>query len=292
MRMNRSLSSPLGAALVVSIAASCLLAPVAAHAQAGEVRALQNATLPKGPDDAAWKNVPFVAVPLIPQDMVEPRLLQPSTADVEVRAVSDGKSIAFRLQWIDATDDDTLKVSHFSDACAVQLPAAVTPDVPAPQMGEMGKSVEITYWRAAWQAMVDGREDSIKALQPGASVDHYPFEAPSLTKGSPDQVAMAKRYAPARALDNPMAGPRTQPVQDLLAEGPGTLHPAAETRSTGSGKREAKGWAVTIVRPLPTGLGVGARSQVAFAVWQGAQGEAGARKMRSAWIPIAVEPKQ
>ena len=31
---------------------------------------------------------------------------------------------------------------------------------------------------------------------------------------------MAKRYAPARALENPMSGPRTEPVQDLIAEGP------------------------------------------------------------------------
>ena len=30
-------------------------------------------------------------------------------------------------------------------------------------------------------------------------------------------------------------------------------------------------------------------SQVAFAVWQGAHGEVGARKMRSAWIPLALE---
>jgi DMSO reductase family type II enzyme heme b subunit len=103
---------------------------------------------------------------------------------------------------------------------------------------------------------------------------------------------MAKRYAPARALDNAMAGPRKQPVQDLLAEGPGTLYPAAETRSTGSGKREGQdGWAVTIVRPLPNGVTTGGRTQVAFAVWQGAQGEAGPRKMRSAWLPIAVEAK-
>jgi len=285
--MLRIHSFRLGAALLAALA---VLAPVAARAQSGEVRAVQLTVLPKGPDDSAWKGVPSATVPLITQDMVEPRLLEPSTAGVQVRAASDGKNIAFRLQWADATDDDTQKVSRFSDACAVQLPATVTPDVPAPQMGETGKPVEITYWRAAWQAMVDGREDSIKVFEPGASVDHYPFEAPSLEKGSPDQLAMAKRYAPARALENPMAGPRTQPVQDLLAEGPGTLHPAAETRSTGAGMRVAQnGWAVMLVRPLPNGLRTGTRSQVAFAVWQGSQGEAGARKMRSAWLPIAVE---
>ena len=294
MTIKRRFSSVLGATLTTGLAVTVLflVLPPAVRAQAGEVRALPRTALPQGPDDAAWKDVPAAVVPLIPQDMVEPRLLQPSTAEVRVKAVSDGKTIAFRLQWADVTDDDALKVSHFSDACAVQLPATVAPDVPAPQMGEMGKPVEITYWRAARQAMVDGRADTINALEPNASVDHYPFEAPSLQKGSPDQVAMAKRYAPARALDNAMAGPRKQPVQDLLAEGPGTLYPAAETRSMGSGKREGRdGWAVTIVRPLPNGVTAGGRTQVAFAVWQGAQGEAGPRKMRSAWLPIAVEAK-
>jgi hypothetical protein len=157
-------------------------------------------------------------------------------------------------------------------------------------MGETGRPVEIVYWRAGWQAMVDGREDSIKALHPNAAVDHYPFQAPSLEKGSPEQVAMEKRYAPARALANPMAGPRKQPVQDLVAEGPGTLRPAPTTRSEGRGERRPNGWAVTLVRPVPDGLGAGMRSQVAFAVWQGSHAEAGARKMRSAWIPILVEP--
>ena len=47
--------------------------------------------------------------------------------------------------------------AQFPDACAVQLPAKLEPTVPAPQMGEAGKTVEITYWRAAWQAVVDGR---------------------------------------------------------------------------------------------------------------------------------------
>jgi len=47
---------------------------------------------------------------------------------------------------------------------AVQLPAATTPDVPAPQMGEEGKPVEITYWSAIFQATVNGRKDDIQAF--------------------------------------------------------------------------------------------------------------------------------
>ena len=45
-----------------------------------------------------------------------------------------------------------------------------------------------------------------------------------------------QRYAPARALGNQMAGPRKQPVQDLVADGPGTLRPAKRNRSIAAGR--------------------------------------------------------
>ena len=254
-----------------------------------EVVAVRRATLPSAPADAAWRDVPAYTAALIPQDMVEPRLLEASTDKVEVRAITDGTRMAFRLEWADNTRDDVPGLGRFSDACAVQLPVKVEADVPAPQMGESQRPVEIAYWRAFWQSTLDGREDSIKALYPNATVDHYPFEAATLEPGSEAQREMAKRYAPARALNNPMAGPRQRPVQDLVAEGPGTIRPATETRSDGRGVRTDKGWAVVLSRPLPTGLEAGRRTQVAFAVWQGAHQEAGARKMRSVWIPLLVE---
>jgi hypothetical protein len=46
---------------------------------------------------------------------------------------------------------------------------------------------------------------------------------------------------------------------------------------------------VIIVRPLPGGLTPAVRSQVAFAVWEGSKDEAGARKMRTGWIPLALK---
>lgn len=273
--------------------AALAMAPVAASAvPATELVVLNRPALPADATDKGWAEIAESLVPLLPQDMVEPRLLQPSTPAVRVRAISDGTKVAFQLSWDDATDDDAVKPAHFGDACAVQLPAATSADVPAPQMGEPGKAVEITYWRAAWQATVNGRPDTVKALYPGASVDHYPFEAAPLQKEPQAQQEMARRYAPARALDNPMAGPRQQPVQDLIAEGPGSLQPAPKQVASGGGVRTANGWTVVLIRPLPAALVQGQRSQVAFAVWDGASGEVGARKMRSAWMPIAAEAKK
>jgi DMSO reductase family type II enzyme heme b subunit len=276
------------------IAALALIAFIAAckgpaTAPSAEVIAVRSAQLPSDPGDAVWRDAPVYTAALVLQDMVEPRLLEPSTDKVQVRALTDGKSIAFRLEWADPTDNDLPGLARFSDACAVQLPVSTQADVPAPQMGEPQRPVEITYWRAFWQSMVDGREDTIKALFPNATVDHYPFEAASLQPGSEAQREMALRYAPARELGNEMAGPRKQPVQDLVAEGPGTLRPAAETRSVGRGTHTAQGWSVVLSRPLPTGLEPGSRTQVAFAVWQGAHQEVGARKMRSVWVPLLLQ---
>jgi hypothetical protein len=254
-----------------------------------EVLAAPSATVPTGPSDPAWEAAPVHPAALLLQDLVEPRLLERSTSGLSVQALTDGTRIAFRLARADATSDDVQAPAAFADACAVQLPARAERDLPAPQMGEVGKPVEITYWRASWQAVVDGRPDDIREIHPGAAVGHYPFDAASLAPGSQEQLGMALRYAPARALGGTMAGPRTSPVEDLLAEGPGSLEPAQEQRSSGTGRRSATGWDVVICRPLPEGLTAGARTQVAFAVWQGAKDEVGARKMRTAWIPLAIE---
>jgi hypothetical protein len=272
--------------LLAALAAGCGgTAPVSTT----EVLAVAREVLPADPADAAWERAPVHTVELLSQDMVEPRLLEPSTPRLDVRAVTDGERIAFLLRWQDATQNDLPRTGSFADACAVQLPRQDEPDVPAPQMGETNRPVEITFWRASWQAAVDGRPDEIGALYPGEAVDHYPFEAPALEPGSPGQRALADQYAPARALGNVMEGPRERPVEDLLAEGPGTLTRLAEQRSEGRGQRVASGWQVVIVRPLPAGLGRGQRTQVAFAVWDGERGEVGARKMRSVWVPLHVQ---
>lgn len=253
-----------------------------------EVQAVFEKTLPSTPEDQLWERTPVHPAKLLLQDIVEPRQMEASTAVVRVQAITDGKSIVFRLSWQDGTLDNMPGPGRFGDAAAVQLPAATAADVPAPQMGEEGKPVEITYWSAIFQALVDGRKDDIKAIYPRASVDHYPFEAASLKPGSPAQQEMERRYAPARALGNPMTGPRKLPVQDLVAEGPGTLRPAEKTISGGSGKYTENGWTVLLSRPLPNGAQLGGRTQVAFAVWEGSHQEVGAKKMRTAWVPLAI----
>jgi hypothetical protein len=155
-------------------------------------------------------------------------------------------------------------------------------------MGEAGRPVEISYWSSSWQARVDGRPDEITAIYPQAPIPHYPFEAPSLRLGSPEQEEMANRYAPARAANNWMAGDGQHATQDLRAEGPGTLSRIPDGTSDGRGVRVASGWQVLISRSIPAALRPPAHAQVAFAVWDGGRQEVGARKMRSVWVPLSI----
>lgn len=256
-----------------------------------EVVAVPVASAPSDPGDPVWNRAPVCAVPLIVQDMVEPRLLAPSTPEVRVQAATDGARIAFRLVWVDSDPNDLPGPGRFSDACAIQFPIETGPDLPAPQMGEPGRGVEISYWSASRQAIADGRGRDIQAIYPNAYVDHYPFEAASLRTDSAERYEMEKRYAPARAAGNITASHEGGTVEDLVAEGPGTLSPSRHRWSQGTGRRTPAGWEVVVSRPAPSGLDGGNRSTVAFAIWEGGRQEVGARKMRSAWIPLAKEER-
>jgi hypothetical protein len=251
-----------------------------------EVTAFYLVALPENPGDEKWEKVPAYRAELLLQDLVEPRQLVVTTPLVEVQAVHDGSRIAFRLTWADEAQDDLPGAARFSDACAIQFPAAPDADLPAPQMGGAERLVEITYWRASWQAVLDGRPHEITILYPYAHPDHYPFTAPSLEPGSPQQQGLEQLYAPAQALGNRMEGPRQRAVEDLIASGPGTLRPAERQISSGQGRRHSQGWQVQLVRPLPAGVAPPGRGAVAFAVWDGAHQEVGARKMRTGWTPL------
>jgi hypothetical protein len=246
------------------------------------------AKIPTGPEDRAWDLAPEHIAQLIPQDLVEPRLLKPSTPEVRIQAIADRSEIAFRIRWLDGAKDDLPGPGLFIDACALQIPRQIDPNPPDPQMGQVGRLVDIVYWRADWQEALQGKRDSLRDLAPNASIDHYPFEARPLEPGSEAQREMAMRYAPAHAAGNLRGGNRKSAVESLVAEGPGTLSPGPDNGARGNGVRTADGWAVLLSRKIPEGFSSGTRSQIAFAVWEGSQQEVGARKMRTGWIPLSI----
>ncbi len=271
-----------------------------AAASTAEVLAAYAAKLPPAdPLSAAWQGVVEHGAALLPQDVTEPRLLKPSaTSLVRVRALHDGARLALRLEWNDATEDRLLGPGRFSDSVAVQIPAR-SGAAPSAFMGEVGKPVRITFWRAAWQeAAMNAPEKVVKALYPNATVDHYPFDA---AKSKAARAALARQYAPAVAAGNPGApppegaGPAPGTTQDLEAEGFGTLTPrAGSRRSTGEGRWKKGVWTAVITLPISeesgAALAPGRRTYVAFAVWDGGDRHVGGRKLRSNWIALTLAP--
>ena len=240
------------------------------------------------PADAAWRDAPVYTAPLILQDMVEPRLLEASTDKVQVRAITDGTRhcVPARMGGCDEQRSPGSR-SLLRRVCGA-APGAHAGRCAGAADGR-GRSSGADHVLARLLAIARSMVARIRSrpLFPNATVDHYPFEAASLEPGSEAQREMAQRYAPARALGNDMAGPRQRPVQDLIAEGPGT-HSSGGRDAVG-GPRRARRTGVDAWccrgRSRP-GWNPGGRTQVAFAVWQGAHQEAGARKMRSVWVPL------
>jgi DMSO reductase family type II enzyme heme b subunit len=275
----------------ILVMAACGRAPVVNTA---EVRAIRSSgDLPAlDPQSRLWDAVPEHPARLMVQDVAEPRLTQPGVDLVKVRAMHDGNTIVFRLEWADATEDLVADVGRGSDATAVQFPLQPGADVPDPAMGQLDKGVQIAYWKAVWQDDANraaSGKDRVASLHPNATVDHYPSQV-----GGETRQEMERRYAPAQAAGNPMLTARNGAVQEIVAQGFGSATAAPAQKATGRGTWLEGRWLTTIARPLSEGAGAanlqpGQRTYAAFAVWDGAQRHTGARKMRSGWIPLVLE---
>ena len=132
--------------------------------------------------------------------------------------------------------------------------------------------------------------ETVAALRPNASIDHYPYQA---AKGE-GRAELERQYAPAKNVGNPMTVRPNGAVQALVAEGFGTLSPAVGQEVRGAGAWHDRTWSVVLARPLgdpqTTPLAAGGRTYVAFAIWDGSAGDVGARKMRSVWVPLELMP--
>lgn len=277
--------------VVAVLAGGCSGAPVVDTTQVSAMR-VSGALPAEDPSAAAWQKAPEYPAALMAQDVTEPRLMKPGVGVVRVRALHDGTTVVFRLQWDDATRDIIPESGVSSDAAAVQFAVLPGADVPNAAMGEAGKPVEICYWKAVWQddAERPAGTDRVAALYPRMAVDPYPFN-----QNEAAREEMTTRYAPAMAAGNPITK-RPQPgaVQELLAEGFSTSSVPPVQHATGKGQWSANTWAITIARPLKEGEGrsnldVDRKTYVAFAVWDGKERHTGGRKMRSGWVPLLVQ---
>jgi hypothetical protein len=242
-----------------------------------------------------WDQAPVTAVPLAVQDQTMPVLESLAVPAVRVSGLTDGRQIAWRLSWDDAAADTNVDTARFCDAAAVQLPldagAAYT-------MGVAGSRVQIIYWKALWQKDVDEHFQDVQDLYPNYWSDLYWFAEGKFPYPVPAsfQRPESQEWLVGWRAGNPMADfHRREPVQELIAEGFGTLTHQPESASTARGVWKDGRWSVVFGRPLRTDdasdyqFDPGARDVVAFALWDGSSGNVGGRHQQSLWVVFEVE---
>jgi hypothetical protein len=230
------------------------------------------------PTAGVWDDAPTVDIPLTAQNIVYPNG-GGTIPLVSAQAVHFDGSLSIRLAWTDdSPDQSSVAVEDFSDAVAVMFPAQAASAVPAITMGQADAGVNIWYWRADSQIGVPLNPDSV---YDGTLVDYYPFADEDI-------------FYPARAVGNPTAGDAIEPVQNLIAQGFGTLSPAIEQTTAGSGVYADGSWQVVITRSLSSGdpdqatFAVGSTSDIAFAVWDGDNGDRNGQKSISQFLRLSV----
>lgn len=258
----------------------------------GEIVAVRVDRLPHDPDDGSWRTAPATTVELAEQVIALPHRSAPSVPAIDVRAMHDGKHLAFRLEWSDeGAHASTVKVDDFRDACAVLLGPGDGDDA-LRVMGAPGRPVTLLHWKADWQHDVDEGLQGLAQHYPNRCVDAYPplHDRDPMAVGPADYVeAGATAWLPGLHVGNPLSGAvRSSPVEKLLAEGFSTTTTAPTQDALGRGRQGDGTWRVVLLKSLAgsdageLALAEGASATCAFAVWSGGDGDAGGRKSPSA----------
>jgi len=231
------------------------------------------------PDDSVWKQIQSHRIPLLYQVLAIP-WGKSDKGPMEVRSFHNGEKIFFRLEWTDPTEDrGGAKVEEAADAAAVMFSLPETAEDSSLMMGFLGRA-HIWHWKANWDTEVWAHHSL--SSSPGAA-DLYPFETDST-------------FYPARAAGNLRATPnRASAVEDIWAEGPGSITPKQEQVVQGRGRWRANHWTVVLERKLTTPRSddfqfvAPQKSRMALAAWDGSRGEKGSRKSISEWVWLTLE---
>lgn len=281
---------------VALVCAAALGMSVVSNASAAVIEALKiTGNIPTDPGDAFWTNYgptkgKHVTVTMDPQMITNPMWPNPSTKWVNVKAATNGKQIAVRLEWSDGTRNDIMvRSQQYKDQAALMFPVNQAGEEPPFTMGGDNERVNIWQWKATWDKEAAGAagnagmqdvEDQYTDMAMGAG-GYYMFEpdgklsgldtahesgtkedsrtnrgAGDLSKRSTHvDFGMGKNegvYNPGRATGNIMsdASMRVSAVEDLNAEGFSTLTTQAQQDVQGRGTWANNRWAVVFVRDL------------------------------------------
>jgi mono/diheme cytochrome c family protein len=256
------------------VAVNDLLAP---EDNAIHVRKVE--ALPGDPIDPSWDSHDPVRVPLSPL-WPEPNQVYA----VAVSAVTDGRKLAVLLQWRDELPQTSaIRVQDFQDGATLQF--SLTRNYGFLGMGDIQNPVNLWSWKAGWQAEVEGRGSDEHTVYNSMHVDTY-FQP-------------ERQFNTARAAGNVISQPHKSSVEDANARGFGsfTSQPANQQNVSGRGLWHDGFWNVLFTRDLTSEEPQDVRFSgnrpvpVAFAVWNGEQGDRNGRKLVSNWYQLVFESK-
>ena len=168
-------------AIILGIVAALVLG-FGVSAQSGTIKALKvSGDIPVDPTDPFWSNYgPLkgkfngqnqVIIDMEPQMITNPMWPNPSTKYVFVKAATNGKEIAVRLEWLDPTRNDIMvRSQQYKDQAAIMFPVNQSGEEPPFTMGGDGERVNIWQWKATWDKEGAGKNDN-SAMQD--LEDHY-----------------------------------------------------------------------------------------------------------------------
>lgn len=226
------------------------------------------------PSSAIWESAPEVRVVLAPLWWHED-----SVVEARLSGLHDGKTIALRLTWEDASRGDRLlSGASLRDAAALSFSTASAP--PLFGMGSAEHPVNIWHWKAFETGDAAGLLDLLE----------NPPHAEGLTHTGDVRVD-APVYVP--ALDEPHGSARSLTAQSHLHVQDAFPH-GLEVRS--EAQWSAGRWSVVFRRELePRSLAEvplrpDTRVQVACAIWNGAAGDRRGQKSITIWHELAIAP--
>jgi mono/diheme cytochrome c family protein len=206
---------------------------------------------------------------------------------INVASVNNGEQLAIRLQWEDPTHDafSELHSDTFRDGAAVQFAlGAVTlhthgHNEPFFGMGNRNKPVNIWHWKAGLEEALEA-EDDLEYAGGGVDMD-------ALIYGD----IIAEAFSRVNTTGE-------NPVEELNAEGFGTVTPQPPENQNVEGTGEWKDgvWTVVFLRDMiKTGKWDVDFAQridpalMAFAVWDGVKEDRNGRKVISVWQRFTVK---
>lgn len=230
-----------------------------------------------------WQKAKVQSVEVYPQTTIEmndAELVRANEANLakvlHVKTLSDGKSVAFLLQWKDATKSlQTLdSTTAYSDGFAVQF-STVSDKLPYIGMGSVDRAVIVHLQKATG-----------KVYEPNNGGDVYHQVNAS------NQNAFAKELT---SYKNEVAKQGNGDYQrSFISEGFRSMTQIRDNSepSLMEMKYDKGVWSALLVRPLKSEhLSLQGSFPVAFAIWDGEKKNRDGAKLLSAWVGVSLDAK-